>query len=326
MHVFIDTNILLNFFRYSKDQLDALNKVFASHEHGTTTVYLTRQIYDEFKRNRENKIKDAITRFEEVKFSAQLPSFMKIYQEYDSIHKLSKDLESLRKSILEKARVDIVKKNLLADQLIEDIFARETFFETTPDIFATANMRNVLGNPPGKKGSIGDAINWTILLQNVPNKESLHIISDDGDFYSILTEGAVHPYLEEEWSNTKNASLYVYKSLNAFMKQHFDGVAFPFDLTKDALIDDLSSSRNFENTHNIVAQLEEFTYFSLEELERILAAAVKNKQFGLITTDRDVSDFLNRFAVPRLADIILPEQKEILQQVIKEKSERKSKS
>jgi hypothetical protein len=27
MHVFIDTNILLNFFHFSKDELDALNNV-----------------------------------------------------------------------------------------------------------------------------------------------------------------------------------------------------------------------------------------------------------------------------------------------------------
>ena len=55
MHVFIDTNILLNFFHFSKDELDALNNVFASHEHGAVTVHLTEQVCDEFKRNRENK-------------------------------------------------------------------------------------------------------------------------------------------------------------------------------------------------------------------------------------------------------------------------------
>ena len=51
MHVFIDTNILLNFFHFSKDELDALNDVFASHEHGAAKVHLTRQVCDEFKRN-----------------------------------------------------------------------------------------------------------------------------------------------------------------------------------------------------------------------------------------------------------------------------------
>lgn len=45
MHVFIDTNILLNFFHFTKDELDALNDVFASHEHGAAKVHLTQPDY-----------------------------------------------------------------------------------------------------------------------------------------------------------------------------------------------------------------------------------------------------------------------------------------
>ena len=46
------------------------------------------QVCDEFRRNRENKIKDALKRFKESKFTVQLPSFMKGYEEYDSIRLL----------------------------------------------------------------------------------------------------------------------------------------------------------------------------------------------------------------------------------------------
>ena len=85
MHVFVDTNILLTFFHFTHEELDELNKVFASHEHGAATVHLTDQIRDEFRRNRETKIKDALKRFQETKFSTQLPSFMKAYDEYGHI-------------------------------------------------------------------------------------------------------------------------------------------------------------------------------------------------------------------------------------------------
>ncbi|MGE0129660.1 MAG: PIN domain-containing protein [Blastocatellales bacterium] len=322
MHVFIDTNILLNFFHFSKDELDALNDVFASHEHGAATVHLTRQVCDEFKRNRENKIKDALKRFKDVKFSAQLPSFMKSYEEYESIRRLSHELQSLVKAISDKVDADIVGKRLLADRLIADIFSRSSIIETTSEIFATANMRLAIGNPPGKNGSLGDAINWTILLQSVPDDEPLHIISEDGDFYSVLNENTVHPFLEDEWRTRKQSSLHVYRTLSEFMKQHFDGVAFSFDRTKDALIEDLTTSGNFANTHHLVAKLEAFSYFSIKEVERILSAAVENSQFGWIVTDSDVSDFLNRIAVPRLMSITVPEQREILQRVIDEQLER----
>ena len=267
---------------------------------------------------RENKIKDALKRFKEVKFSAQLPSFMKGYEEYDSIRRLGNELQSLVKAISEKVDADIVGKRLLADRLIEDIFSRAIIIETTAEIFSAANMRLTIGNPPGKSGSIGDAINWTILLQTVPDGEPLHVISEDGDFYSTLNEDAVHPFLEDEWRTRKQSTLHVYRTLSRFMKLHFDGVAFPFDRTKDTLIDDLSASGSFAHSHHLIAKLEAFSYFSLKEVERILAAAIENNQFGWIATDSDVSDFLNRVAVPRMASITSPEQKEVLQGVIDE--------
>ncbi|MBU0784198.1 MAG: DUF4935 domain-containing protein [Gammaproteobacteria bacterium] len=322
MHVFIDTNILLNFFHFSKDELDALNDVFASHEHGAAKVHLTQQVCDEFKRNRENKIKDALRRFKEIKFAAQLPSFMKAYEEYNAIRKLSAELQGLTKTIAEKVDADIVAKRLVADNLISDIFGKAEIIPTSPEVYASASMRLTIGNPPGKGGSIGDSINWTVLLQTVPNGEPLHVISEDGDFYSTLNEDAAHPFLAEEWQTRKGSSLHVYRTLSTFMKEHFDGVAFPFDRTKEVLIDDLSASSNFANTHYLIAKLEAFSYFSAKEVERIMAAAVENGQFGWIATDSDVSDFLNRVAVPRIGSLTDPEQIKVLQRVIDEQRER----
>jgi len=322
MHVFIDTNILLNFFHFSKDELDALNDIFASHEHGAAKVHLTQQVCDEFRRNRENKIKDALKRFKEIKFSAQLPSFMKAYDEYKEIRRLSNELQGQVKSISEKVDADIVAKRLVADHLISDIFARADIIPITPDLFCTANMRHSLGNPPGKNSSIGDAINWTILLQTVPRGEPLHVISEDGDFYSTLNEDEAHPFLMEEWQAQKGSSLHVYRTLSSFMKEHFDGVAFTFDKTKDALIDDLLDSASFSNTHHLIAKLEGFSYFSLKEVERIMGAAVENSQFGWIVTDQDVSDFLNRVAVPRIGSLTDPQQLEMLHKIVEEHRER----
>jgi predicted nucleic acid-binding protein len=322
MHVFIDTNILLNFFHFSKDELESLNNIFASHEHGAATVHLTRQVCDEFRRNRENKIKDALKRFNEVSGSAQLPSFMKDYEEYKEIRRLNDELQVLTKSITQKINADIHAKELLADKLILDIFSRSQIIEATSDLFATAQMRIAIGNPPGKNSSLGDAINWEILLHNVPSKEPLHIISADGDFYSSLNENAVNPFLEEEWKNRKESPLYVYRTLSGFMKKHFDGVAFTFDRTKATLIDDLFTAKNFATTHQLIRSLENYSYFSLKEVERILAAAIDNNQFGGIATDIDVSNFLYRVAVPQLSNITNLEWRGVLQEVLEDRQER----
>jgi hypothetical protein len=321
VHVFIDTNILLNFFHYSKDELDALNNVFASHKHGSASVHLTEQVCNEFRRNRESKIKDALKRFKDVKIAPQFPSFMKGYEEYGAIRDRSAQLQELQKAILEKVQKDISDQTLLADRLIGEIFGKQEIVPVTKDIFQTASMRLSLGNPPGKSGSLGDAVNWTILLASVPSKENLHIISEDGDFYSSLDEGRVHSFLLDEWRRTKGAELFAYRTLSAFMGEHFDGVAFSFDKDKEALIEALLTAGAFAVTHQLIGELEKYLYFSAKEVTRILEAAEKNNQFGWIVTDYDVSDFLNRVAVPHM-ESLSDAHKAILRKVINEKKER----
>ena len=107
MHIFIDTNILLNFSHFIDEQLDSLNRVFASHEHGAATVHLTDQVKDEFRRNREVKINDALKRFKETKFTARSPSFMQAYDEYRDITQLVSKLRTNSSNSL-KSTTDLV--------------------------------------------------------------------------------------------------------------------------------------------------------------------------------------------------------------------------
>lgn len=94
-----------------------------------------------------------------------------------------------------------------------------------------------------------------------------------------------------------------------------------FDKTKKALIDNLFSAGSFATVHNLIGQLDAYSNFSLKEVERILSAAEENDQFGWIVTDLDVSDFLERVAVPRLDSISDADQKAIIQRVIEKQAE-----
>jgi predicted nucleic acid-binding protein len=320
MHVFIDTNVLLNFFHFTKEEIDALNDIFASHEHGAAKVHLTEQVCDEFHRNRENKIKDALKKFKDVRFAAQLPAFMKQYEEYEKIRQKSFELQELAKEISQKVDADVVDESLLTDVLIRDIFSKSDPIATTPDLFAKAYTRVSLGNPPGKNGSLGDAVNWIALLETVPDGEDLHVISEDGDYYSVIDENRPHPYLKGEWTKKKKAKLFVYRTLSSFLKEHFDGVAFSYDKNKEALIESLADAGSFAVTHNLIAKLEPFGYFSLKEVQRILAAALTNNQFGWIATDNDVHAFLKRVAVPRMSMLGDAEQVEFLQTMLDKKA------
>lgn len=306
MHVFIDTNILLTFFHFTDEELDSLQNVFASHKHGAATVHLTGQIRDEFRRNRETRIKDALKRFTQNNYTVQLPSFMKAYDEYVDIRKLASELREKSEIILARAREDVATHKLVADKLIEELFDKSELIGTSDEIYATARRRMFIGNPPGKNQSIGDAINWLILLRNVPNGEDIHIISADGDFYSTLDDNRVHPFLEEEWREIKGSRVYVYRKLAMFMKKHFDGIAFSYDKEKDELIDDLAGAGSFAGTHTVISKLETHGYYSLVEVQRILEGVLANNQVRLIVTDHDVSDFLYRVAVPRRHELTNP--------------------
>ena len=319
MHVFIDTNILLSFFDFSKDDLNALETVFSPHKHGSAIVYLTDQVHDEFRRNRESKIKGALQRFENAKFKAQIPHFMKGYPEYEDMLTLSGQLEEKRKSIMKSVNSDIQGETLPADQLIAGIFGifqRHPVKQTTDEIFTEAWRRVTSGNPPGKDRSMGDAINWVTLLHSVPDKNTLHVVSEDGDYYSVLDEKSAHPFLRDEWKRKKHSELCVYRTLTDFMRVHFNGIAFTFDNEKERLIDNLETSGSFAMTHQIVRDLERYKYFSLREVNRILQAACDNDQVGAIVTDLDVSGFLNRVAVPRMSDVSKEEHKRVLLTVI----------
>ena len=324
MHVFIDTNILLTFFHFTDEQLDGLLKVFASHEHGAVTVHLTEQVRDEFRRNRETKIKDALKRFNQAKYTTRLPSFMKAYDEYDDIRSLAGQLREKSNSILERVNEDIAGHKLLADNLIFEIFAGSDVIDTTNRIYNAARRRTSIGNPPGKHQSIGDAINWLILLDQVPDGKNLHIISADGDFYSTLHDDRVHPFLQEEWQRSKDSEVYVYRKLSTFLKEHFDGVEFNYDEEKDKAIEDLGRTRSFAGTHAVISRLENYTYYSLDEVQRVLDAVYFNDQVGRILLDHDVSDFLNRIAVPRRHELSDRDHLDILDRVVREQAERAS--
>lgn len=322
MHVFIDTNILLSFYHFSDEELDALNNIFATHQHGSATVHLTEQVCDEFRRNREAKIKDALKRFKEAKFSPQLPSFMKTYDEFKEIRKLAGKMKSNATAILMKAHKDIADEALVADKLIHEIFDKSDIISTTDEVYQHARRRMDIGNPPGKHTSIGDAINWLTLLAAVPDNEDIHIISADGDFFSQIDDQRAHPFLVQEWIEKKKSAMSVYRTLSEFLGEHFDGIAFSFDKEKDGLIDDLALCGSFASTHTIIAKLENYPYFSLKEVIRVLQAVDENEQVGWVVTDYDVSNFLNRVAVPRREEITQATYIDIIEKIVEEQTER----
>ena len=311
LHVFVDANIFLSFFHFTENDLDALRQVFASHEDGVVTVYLTQQVRDEVDRNRENKLNNAMATFRGTRIGIKNPSFIQNYAEAQHLSDLLKKTTKTHKQLLDKVETDIRNKNLLADRLLKDIFDRGKVLPRNSKTDKMASLRMQIGNPPGKGKSVGDAINWLTLLKEVPSEKDIHIISEDGDFFSLFDKGAPNPFLGNEWTCTKSSTLYVYRGLKPFMEKHFDGTDFALGIKTD-LIERLKHSRSFSFTHRIIAELEGFSFYSLTEVLQVLDAVVENDQVRWIINDLDVTDFLTRITEPHLHEITDSEHKTIL--------------
>ena len=168
VRIFIDTNILLNIYHFSGDDLVELNKLALLLRNGKATLVLPDQVKDEFYRNRDNKIADTLKEFKKEKIDRQFPQMTKQYDEYKKMRDAIKSFEENKQAILEKLKADISTNNLKADKNIEELFDNAKKHSTTEEILRKSKLRFDLGKPPGKNKSYGDAINWECLMAYVP--------------------------------------------------------------------------------------------------------------------------------------------------------------
>jgi len=129
------------------------------------------------------------------------------------------------------------------------------------------------------------------------------MITDDSDYYTLEGD-EMNPFLKDEWKREKKAEVRCYKNLKQFFKEHYDGVGFSFDPEKKALIEELENAGSFVMTHDVVARLAAFRYFSLDEAKAILEAAAGNNQVSWILTDEDVAQFIRRSVSPHIDQLM----------------------
>ncbi len=312
MNLFIDTNILLNFFHFSKDNLEELEKVFVLQAYGKINLWVTEQVELEFSRNREAKIADALKKFLDEKPNSGIPHVARGYPESDQLMEALKQVNSSRDNLMAKVRNDISNKSLYADHLIEGLFLNSTRITLTDDQLNAAKKRMDLRNPPGKNNSLGDAINWEALLATIPEGEDIHIVSEDGDFSSPLDAEQLSDFLTTEWTTKKKSHAVLYKRLSQFLSLMFPDAKVAAELEKDILIEELATSGSFAATHAAIAGLNKFTSFTPKQASEIADAYIINSQVGWIATDEDVRAFGKRVHEAHNATLDPAQQKAFL--------------
>lgn len=312
MNLFIDTNVLLNFFHFSKDSLEELKKIFVLQNYGKISLWLPDQVELEFSRNRETKIADALKKFLDEKPNSGIPHVARGYPESDLLIEALKQVNSSRDQLMVKVQNDISEKSLYADKLIKEIVAKATRIEFTEGQFCAAKRRSDLRSPPGKNNSLGDAINWEALLEAIPEGQDIFIVSEDGDFASPLDAERLSDFLTEEWAVKKGSKAVLYKRLSQFLSLMFPDAKVAAELEKDIVIAELANSGSFATTHQAVAALSKFASFSPKQASEIADVYIVNSQVGWIATDEDVHAFGKKILETHSATLDPAQQKAFL--------------
>jgi predicted nucleic acid-binding protein len=297
MNIFLDTNIYLNFYNLSNEDLEELNKLLVLQKKKDINIYLPKQVEDEFLRNRESTIKNALQQFKEDSLKDKIPNMAKTYEEYTELEKAKKNYSEAKNSIMEKMEKDIANQSLKADELIKGIFENAIKIEMSKDTFTEAFRRHNVGNPPGKKDSLGDAINWELLLlefsrKGKREKRDLCIISSDGDFRSELDDDEPKPFLVKEWQDKAKGNLSLFKRISLFTKKHFPDINIAAESEKQLSIANFIESGSFRNTHHAASELSKFSDFSDYQVTEILKACLSNGQISSILDDEDITEFI----------------------------------
>lgn len=297
IHLFLDTNVYLKFYHFSNDDLEELNKLIVLMDNDKLELYLPEQIKNEFYRNRDTKLADALKTFNQYKLNNQFPQFCKGYKEYESLKKIIKDYDKEKQVLLKNIMLEIETNSLRADKLIDILFSKAKYLNTTEILVEKSKLRYDLGNPPGKNKSYGDAINWETLVENVEDYKDLYFIADDKDYFSEINTSNFNTFLLNEWSYKKSSNIKFYKTLSDFFKDAFPDIKLATEYEKDVLISKLIESGNFYNSRSLLQQLAKFDSFSTEQANQYVYACLNNSQIFWISEDEDINEYLHNFVI-----------------------------
>lgn len=179
----IDTNIYFDFYRSKKNSIELLIELSEHYD----KIILTDQIIQEFERNREGVINTMKRGFESESqiqhissaYLNNLPEFTALLNSLENYKKRRKDVISAIDKIIESPEEDPI--SLFFTDMIRDCRENDRILYTTDEVMNKAHRRKLVGNPPTSSGiSIGDEINWEIVLANV--KEDIIIIGRDNTY------------------------------------------------------------------------------------------------------------------------------------------------
>ena len=277
-HLFVDTNIFLNFYHYDDDDLDQLGDLVKLIEQKEIEMYLPRQVEDEFYRNRESRIRDAIRRLEREELKFVIPQLCIGFEGTEELRKHEQGFQEARVRLAEKLRSLGSSQSLKADRVVRRLFEKGTRLKVTDDLYRRAHRRQALRNPPGKSNSMGDAVNWEVLMEHVPEKADLFFVSGDSDYQSALSRDDFPDFLQTEWFGAKGSKVFFFRTLAQLLDARFPSVEIASERAKEDAVRALEGGGSFEQICNALLGLREAGELSREQILRVVRAGVSGNR------------------------------------------------
>ncbi|HHL3494106.1 TPA: PIN-like domain-containing protein [Legionella pneumophila] len=323
LSLFMDANIFLNFYSYSKDEIDTLAKLYGKLCENHFQILITELLEDEFFRRRENRFKEVLDSKVDIKisidnipvvFSNEIEDTRELNDARKNLKKASKEYSNLYYKILKKIKYNFSNNTLFPDELISRIFKKAKKIDLTQVILEKAKSRTEINNPPGNKNELCDRIHWESLLYGVDDSHDLVIISNDSSFKSVI-DSNINPFLQKEWNEKKQTSIEIFKTITDFSKAYFPEFELQSEVASEIKneISLLKKSNSFSETHIIIEALNRY-YENLtrQHIKQIIMAYKSNNQIYGIITDEDVKKFLLRLKEHKNYDDILNSEVEYL--------------
>ncbi len=206
--VFIDTNILLDFYRITggDSDLSILKKIDANHKKLITSY----QVEMEYKKNRQRVILDMLKGIKNND-QTQVPAYLKDSKPHKALANAQKQVKKQTNKICERVQktLEYPERNDPVYQTAQRLFkAKESCHlqrstDVKNDIKSRAEKRHLYGFPPRKikDTSIGDAFNWEWILHCAEScTDNIVIVTRDSDYgQSYNSKTFVNDFLKQEF-------------------------------------------------------------------------------------------------------------------------------
>lgn len=208
--LFIDTNILLDFYRIRKSDISM--KYLEQLEACKERLIIGSQIEMEYKKNRQKVIVESLTQFSTPDWGKlSTPALVAGLQASKMIEKKRKEITDQYKTVNAKIQKILTNpsQNDPVFQSLQRLFKNNSPYNLNREskkrfaIRRLARKRFCLGYPPRKSNdaSIGDAVNWEWIVQcAIDSSKDIVIVTRDNDYgVTYIDQSYLNDWLKQEF-------------------------------------------------------------------------------------------------------------------------------